>query len=83
MTNPRLLILYEASEGLAPVVSREIWTAIRSLKREGLSILVVDKSLKELMPVADCCTVLEKGRTVWQGRPAELTAQLQDRHLGV
>jgi branched-chain amino acid transport system ATP-binding protein len=83
MTNPRLLILDEATEGLAPVVRRDIWTAIRSLKQEGLSILVVDKSLKELMPVADRCTVLEKGRTVWQGRPAELTPQLQDRHLGV
>jgi branched-chain amino acid transport system ATP-binding protein len=83
MTNPRLLILDEATEGLAPVVRRDIWTAIRSLKQEGLSILVVDKSLKELMPVADRCTVLEKGRTVWRGRPAELTPQLQDRHLGV
>ena len=83
MTNPRLLILDEATEGLAPVVRRDIWSAIRSLKQEGLSILVVDKSLKDMMPVADRCTVLEKGRTVWQGRPAELTPQLQDRHLGV
>jgi branched-chain amino acid transport system ATP-binding protein len=82
-TNPRLLILDEATEGLAPLVRREIWTALRRLKKEGQSILVVDKSLKELMPVADRCTVLEKGRTVWQGRPADLGVEIQDRYLGV
>lgn len=83
MTNPRLLILDEATEGLAPVIRRDIWTAIRTLKAEGQSILIVDKTLRELMPLADRCSVLEKGRTVWQGRPAGLTADLQDRYLGV
>jgi branched-chain amino acid transport system ATP-binding protein len=82
-TNPRLLILDEATEGLAPLVRREIWAALRRLKEEGQAILVVDKTLKELMPVADRCVVLEKGRTVWQGRPAELGIDIQNRYLGV
>ncbi|MBX3596746.1 MAG: ABC transporter ATP-binding protein [Rhizobiaceae bacterium] len=83
MTNPRLLILDEATEGLAPVVRDDIWRAVRSLKQSGLSILVVDKTLSELMPVADSCVVLEKGSTAWTGSPADLTAELQDRYLGV
>ena len=83
MTNPRLLILDEATEGLAPVIRQDIWAAIRRLKAEGWSILVVDKTMSELLPVADHCVVLEKGRTVWTGRPAELTDELQDRYLGV
>ena len=83
MTNPRLLILDEATEGLAPVIRQDIWAAIRTLKAAGQSILVVDKTLSELLPVADRCFVLEKGATVFQGAPAELTAELQDRYLGV
>ena len=83
MTNPRLLILDEATEGLAPVIRQDIWRAIRSLKADGLSILVVDKTLSELLPVADRCVVLENGRTVWSGAPTDLTADLQDRYLGV
>ena len=83
MTNPKLLILDEATEGLAPVIRQDIWSAIRRLKAEGQSILVVDKTLAELMPVADRCFVLEKGRTVFSGVPAILTAELQDRYLGV
>jgi branched-chain amino acid transport system ATP-binding protein len=83
MTNPRLLILDEATEGLAPVIRRDIWTAIRQLKAQGLSILVVDKTLSELLPVADRCVILENGRSVWNGVPAALTAELQDRYLGV
>ncbi|NGN44261.1 ABC transporter ATP-binding protein [Mesorhizobium sp. CGMCC 1.15528] len=83
MTNPKLLILDEATEGLAPVIRQDIWAAIRRLKAEGQSILVVDKTLSELLPVADRCFVLEKGRTVFSGRPNELTADLQDRYLGV
>lgn len=83
MTNPRLLILDEATEGLAPVIRQDIWAAIRRLKQEGQSILVVDKTLAELLPVADRCFVLEKGKTVFSGRAAELTADLQDRYLGV
>jgi branched-chain amino acid transport system ATP-binding protein len=83
MTNPRLLILDEATEGLAPVIRRDIWRAIRQLKGEGLSILVVDKTLSELLPVADRCVILENGRSAWQGAAAELTAEIQDRYLGV
>jgi len=83
MTNPRLLILDEATEGLAPVIRQDIWKAIRRLKAEGLSILVVDKTLSELLPVADRCVILENGRSAWSGRPAELTSGLQDRYLGV
>ena len=83
MTNPRLLILDEATEGLAPVIRQDIWAAIRKLKAEGLSILVVDKTLAELLPVADRCVILENGRSAWHGAPAELTADLQDRYLGI
>ncbi|MCK9551854.1 ABC transporter ATP-binding protein [Aquamicrobium sp.] len=83
MTNPRLLILDEATEGLAPVIRQDIWAAIRKLKAAGQSILVVDKTLSELLPVADRCFVLEKGVTVFAGTPQALTSDLQDRYLGV
>jgi branched-chain amino acid transport system ATP-binding protein len=83
MTNPRLLILDEATEGLAPVIRQDIWRAIRQLKAEGLSILVVDKTLSELLPVADRCVILENGRSVWQGLSGEVSAEVQDRYLGV
>ncbi len=83
MTNPRLLILDEATEGLAPVIRQEIWAAIHELKDTGLSILIVDKTVSELATVADRCVVLERGVTVWDGRPAELTPELADRYLGV
>ncbi len=83
MTNPRLLILDEATEGLAPIIRQDIWAAIRKLKADGQAILVVDKTMDEVLGVADRCVVLEKGRTVWSGRPAELTPELQDRYLGV
>ena len=83
MTNPGLLILDEATEGLAPVIRNDIWAVIRTLKAEGQSILIVDKTLSELLPSADRCFVLEKGTTVWRGTPTELTPELQDRYLGV
>lgn len=83
MTNPSLLILDEATEGLAPVIRHDIWSAIRTLKAAGQSILVVDKTLSELLPVADRCFVLEKGATVFEGAPLALTPELQDRYLGV
>ena len=82
MTNPRLLVLDEATEGLAPVVRQEIWAAIRRLRGE-LALLVIDKTLKELRQVADRCFLIERGRTVWSGTPAALTADLTDRYLGV
>ena len=83
MTNPRLLILDEATEGLAPVIRQDIWAAIRQLKADGQSILVVDKTLEELLAVADRCFVLEKGRTVWTRHAGRTDAELQDRYLGV
>jgi branched-chain amino acid transport system ATP-binding protein len=84
MTNPRLLILDEATEGLAPVVRQEIWTAIGRLKAEtGLAILVVDKSLKELAVVADKAVILEKGQTVWSGEFADLSPDVTEQYLGV
>jgi branched-chain amino acid transport system ATP-binding protein len=85
MTNPRLLILDEATEGLAPLIRAEIYRSIESLKAEGLSILVIDKDVKALTRVADRHYVLEKGRVVWSGSSAELAADsnLQHRYLGV
>ena len=72
MTNPHLLILDEATEGLAPVIRTEIWHTLAALKREGQSILVIDKNLSALKRLADRHHVLEKGRTVWAGSTAEL-----------
>ena len=85
MTNPRLLILDEATEGLAPLIRLEIYRSIEQLKAEGLSILVIDKDVKALCRVADRHYVLEKGRVVWSGTSAELSgnAELQHRYLGV
>ncbi len=83
MTNPRLLILDEATEGLAPTIRAEIWAALRRLKAEGEAILIVDKTLKELLPLADHCVVLERGRTVWSGPPDALGGDVSDRYLGV
>lgn len=84
MTNPRLLILDEATEGLAPIVRQEIWAAIRRLKQEtGVSILLIDKSLKELSSVCDRAVILERGTTVWSGGMTQLRAQTTERYLGV
>ena len=83
MTNPRLLILDEATEGLAPVIRHEIWAAVHKLKAEGMSILLVDKTLKELLAIADNCFVLERGETVWSGVPADMSDEITDKYLGV
>ena len=85
MTNPRLLILDEATEGLAPLVCVEIYRAIEMLKASGLSILVIDKDLKALTRVADRHYVIEKGRVVWSGASAELAGnrEVLHRYLGV
>lgn len=84
MTNPRLLILDEATEGLAPIVRREIWSSIRDLKQSGaLSILVVDKSLKELSTVADHAVVLSRGETVWQGNMSALPEDVKEKYLAI
>jgi branched-chain amino acid transport system ATP-binding protein len=85
MTNPQLLILDEATEGLAPLIRQEIYRSIERLKAEGLSILVIDKDLKSLTRVADRHYILEKGRVVWSGDSAALAADtsVQHRYLGV
>ena len=84
MTNPRLLILDEATEGLAPIVRQEIWSAIATLKREtGLAILLVDKSLAELAQVADRAVILQRGETVWTGGFDALTEKVTTRYIGV
>jgi branched-chain amino acid transport system ATP-binding protein len=85
MTNPRLLILDEATEGLAPLVRGEIWRCLERLKAGGLSILLIDKHVEALMRLADHHYVLEKGRVVWDGTSEELRARpdVQHRYLGV
>ncbi|MGE0799854.1 MAG: ABC transporter ATP-binding protein [Lautropia sp.] len=85
MTNPKLLILDEATEGLAPLIRQEIWRCLQSLKAEGMSMLVVDKNLKSLLPLADHHYIVEKGRIAWHGDSAALAADtaLQHRYLGV
>ncbi len=85
MTNPRMLILDEATEGLAPLVCIEIYRAIESLKASGLAILIIDKNLRALTRTADRHYVLEKGRVVWSGVSSELVADrdAQHRYLGV
>ncbi|CUH75661.1 ABC transporter ATP-binding protein [Tropicibacter naphthalenivorans] len=84
MTNPRLLILDEATEGLAPLVRQEIWDAIARLKREtGMAILIVDKSLAELRGVCDRAVILDRGRDVWTGVMDALDGEAAQRLLGV
>jgi branched-chain amino acid transport system ATP-binding protein len=85
MTNPRLLILDEATEGLAPLVREEIWRCLQQLKAAGLAVLVIDKYVERLVRIADAHTILEKGRVVWHGTSAELAARpdMWHRYLGV
>jgi len=85
MTNPKLLILDEATEGLAPVVRREIWRCIDTLKAQGQSILLIDNNVHALKRLADQHYILEKGRTVWSGDSAALErdADKVHRYLGV
>ena len=85
MTNPRLLILDEATEGLAPLVREEIWRCLAALKQSGQTILVVDKYVERLVRIADHHTIVERGRVVWQGSSGALGADptLWHRYLGV
>lgn len=85
MTNPHLLILDEATEGLAPLVREDIWRCLDALRAQGQTILVIDKYIQRLIPLADRHTVLEKGRVAWQGDSAQLAAAptLWHRYLGV
>ena len=85
MTNPRLLILDEATEGLAPLIRQEIWACLARLKSEGQAILVIDKNVKNLIALADRHYIVEKGRVVWSGNSIALASDeaLQHRYLGV
>jgi branched-chain amino acid transport system ATP-binding protein len=85
MTNPRLLILDEATEGLAPLIRAEIWRCLARLKATGLAILVIDKNVDTLIRVADRHFLIERGRVVWSGASAALAAapDVQHRYLGV
>jgi len=85
MTNPRLLILDEATEGLAPLIREEIWNCLTMLKAQGQSVLVIDKNVANLSRIADRHYIIERGRAVWNGTSAELIAEpeLQHRYLGI
>jgi branched-chain amino acid transport system ATP-binding protein len=85
MTNPELLILDEATEGLAPLIQLEIWKCLHSLRDSGLSILVIDKNIKHLLSLADRHYILERGRMAWQGSSQELASEtsIQTRFLSV
>ena len=85
MTNPRLLILDEATEGLAPLIRAEIWRCLTRLKELGLAILVIDKNVETLIRVADRHFLIERGRVVWSGASAALAAapDVQHRYLGL
>jgi branched-chain amino acid transport system ATP-binding protein len=85
MTNPRLLILDEATEGLAPLIRAEIWRCLARLKAEGQAILVIDKNVEALIRIADRHYLIERGRVVWTGSSQELAAApaIQHRYLGV
>ena len=83
MTNPKLLILDEATEGLSPTIRMEIWKVIEILKNKNVSILIIDKSLKQLLDLADKFYILEKGKTVWNGSSTKLTSKIAQKYLGV
>ena len=85
MTNPKLLVLDEATEGLAPLIRAEIWACLARLKAEGEAIVVIDKNIGALLPLADRHTLLEKGRVVWRGTSDELKADpaITDRYLHI
>jgi len=85
MTNPRLLILDEATEGLAPLIREEIWNCLSMLKGQGQSVLVIDKNVGNLARIADRHYMIERGRTMWSGTSEQLLAEpeLQHRYLGI
>ena len=84
MTNPKLLILDEATEGLAPLVRQKIWHALTEIRSQGMSILVVDKNLKDLLRIADRHFIIQRGRVVWSGDSAELEGndEVRQNYLG-
>ena len=85
LTNPELIILDEATEGLAPLIRKEIWNVIREIKQTGMASIIVDKDLKALFRISDRCVILAKGQVVYEGTAAELAAspEVHMQHLGV
>jgi len=85
LTNPRVLILDEATEGLAPLIRQEIWKTVRLVRESGIATLLVDKSVSEVTAVANRVIILVKGQTVFEGKAAELTSsrEIMEQHLGV
>jgi branched-chain amino acid transport system ATP-binding protein len=85
MTNPHLLVLDEATEGLAPLIREDIWACLRTLRAQGQAILVIDKYVQRLVQLAERHTVIERGRVVWQGDSSMLAAQpdVWHRYIGV
>jgi len=85
MTNPHLLVLDEATEGLAPLIREEIWRCLATLRAQGQTILVIDKYVQRLVRLADRHTIIERGQVVWQGDSEQLGADpsLWQRYIGV
>ena len=85
MTNPKFLILDEATEGLAPLIRKKIWESLELLKEDGISILIVDKNLKDLLQIADQNNIIHKGVVVWRGSSSELeeASDIRSQYLGV
>lgn len=83
MTNPKLLVLDEATEGLAPLVRRRIWEALTAIRQQGMSILVVDKNLADLMKIADRHYIIQRGKVAWSGSSVELDSdpEIRQRYL--
>jgi len=85
MTNPELILLDEATEGLAPLIRKEIWSVIRRIKNAGIAAIVVDKDVRALLGIADLNLIIAKGRIVYEGPSSDLAAapDIQRQHLGV
>ena len=85
MTNPDLILIDEATEGLAPLVAQEIWRTVERIRAEGVATVIVDKDFRSLSRIADRAMILSKGEVVFEGTPAELAGkrELLERHLGV
>ena len=85
LTNPKLLILDEATEGLAPIIREKIWEALRNIRDSGISILIIDKNLKDLLTISDNHNIIHKGKIVWSGSSAQLRSskEVTETFLGI
>ena len=83
MTNPKMLILDEATEGLSPNIRNEIWTIISEIKKKDVSIILVDKYLNKIKQIADKLYILDRGENAWNGKPSLLTDQIVKKYLSV